>query len=170
MRIITGTLAAALTVSASLFISAAHAAAASQPPFADPTSTGSCTIKKTEISASNSFDESASTSFVDLSASGSITFTQKRAGCVAGTFFANAGSTVSGDSVVLQVLLDGTACQPLVSNYFFANAGTDFSSHSAAFFCGANVGAGSHKIQVQYSSFLGDEVEFFQRTLEVTHS
>jgi|HubBroStandDraft_2_1064218.scaffolds.fasta_scaffold773326_1 hypothetical protein len=157
-------------LSATALAPAAHAAGRSRSPVLEPALTGSCTIKKTEIAASDSFDESTSLDFVNLGDAGSITFKSKKAGCVGGTFFANAGSAGSGDSIVLQVLLDNSACEPLVDTYFFANSGSDFSSHSAAFFCGANIPAGTHKIQVQYASYLGDEAEFYQRTLEVTHN
>jgi len=170
MRVFAVAMSAALAMSAGSLISTAHAAGPSQSPVVAPVSTGSCSIKKTEITASNSFDESASTTFVNLGDSGSITFKSKKSGCIEGTFFANAGNGNDGDSVVLQVLLDNSPCQPLVGNYFFANSGSDFSSHSAAFFCGANVSAGTHKIQVQYSSFAGGLVEFFQRSLIVNHS
>ncbi len=169
MRICSVALAAALTVPASALMSAAHAGAASRTPFVTA-GTGSCTFKKTEIAAADAFDETTSTSFVNLTTAGSISFTQKKAGCIAGTFFANAGNAADADNVVLQVLLDGAACAPLTDTYFFANSGYDFSSHSAAFFCGASIAAGSHKIQVQYSSYLGGEAEFYQRSLMVNHS
>jgi hypothetical protein len=170
MRVFAVAMTAALSVSAGALMSTAYAAEASQQPLAEPATTGSCTIKKTEYAASTTLEESASESFVNLSDAGSITFTQKKAGCVSGTFFANSGNAGTGDSVVLQVLLDGAACAPLTSNYFFANSGSDFSSHAAAFFCGTHVSAGTHKIQVQYRSFEGGEVEFFQRSLIVTHT
>jgi hypothetical protein len=94
---------------------------------------------------------------------------QNATGCVAGTFFANAGNETDGDHVLLQVLLDGKACPPLSSGYIFANSGQDFSSHMAAFFCGARIAAGKHSVQVQYASGQGGNAELFQRTLEVTH-
>ncbi|HEX3666126.1 MAG TPA: hypothetical protein VHU23_12955 [Rhizomicrobium sp.] len=169
MRISAIGIAAALALSTSSFISAAHAAGSTQP-FAGAATTGSCTIKKTEVAAADSFDQSSSLTFVNLGDAGAITFKSKKAGCVGGTFFANAGNASTGDSVVLQILIDGSPCEPLIGTYFFANSGSDFSSHSAAFFCGANIAAGTHRIQVQYSSFDGGEVQFYQRTLEVTHS
>jgi opacity protein-like surface antigen len=168
MRICVVMAAAALAMAASS-VSAAQAAPA-RSASAEPASTGSCTTKKTEYTAADAFDESDSISFVNLTTSGSITFKQAKSGCVAGTFFANAGNTVDADNVVLQVLLDNTPCAPLTDTYFFANSGYDFSSHSAGFFCGANIAPGTHKIQVQYSSYLGGEVEFFQRSLVVNHS
>ncbi|MGH6878517.1 MAG: hypothetical protein ACREHV_14240 [Rhizomicrobium sp.] len=172
MRIYTAVLTAALAVSASPLISTAHAASSDEWQ-RDPASvtTGSCTIKKTEYAlAANSEDQSTSTTFVNLGDAGAITFNQKKTGCVAGTFFANAGNTSTGtDHVRLQVLLDNVSCTPLGGGYRFANTGTDFSSHAAAFFCGASVATGRRTIQVQYSSELGANVQIFQRTLEVTH-
>ena len=162
-------LTAAFAVSASSLISAANAASLDRSPFAPSVSSGSCVISKTEYAAADSFDESTSTNFVNLGDAGSITFKQVRTGCVGGTFFANAGNVNTGDEVVMQILLDGTACAPLTSDYIFANSGTDFSSHSVAFFCGSSVVPGSHTIQVEYHSFLGGNVEFFQRSLEVAH-
>lgn len=168
MRVFAVAMTAALAVSAGASISSAHAATAEQP-FAQPANTGSCVFKKTEYSASNAHDSSNSQTFVNLGDAGSITFRQAKSGCVAGTFFANAGNDTATDNVVLQVILDSTPCNPLVGDYFFANGGSDFSSHAAGFFCGASVAAGTHKIQVQYASHAGGTVEFFQRTLVVDH-
>jgi hypothetical protein len=162
-------LTAALIVTAGALMSAAHAAATHPPLRPSPVvSSGSCTIKKTEYAAANSFDQSSSENFVNLRDAGSITFTQNGAGCVAGIFFANAGSAAAGDHVGLQVLLDGSPCVPLTNGYIFAD--TDFSSHSAAFFCGARIASGTHTIQVQYHSGFGGNALFFQRTLEVNHT
>ncbi|HEY3637114.1 MAG TPA: hypothetical protein VGK90_03100 [Rhizomicrobium sp.] len=169
MRIHAVAMAAALAMSSASLTSTAHAADAGQSPFLQPASTGSCVFKKTEYAASTSHDDSTSKTFVNLGDGGSITFRQAKSGCVAGTFFANAGNDVTNDNVALQVLLDNTPCNPLVNDYFFANSGVDFSSHSAGFFCGASVPAGTHMIQVQYASHAGGEVEFFQRTLVVDH-
>jgi hypothetical protein len=158
-------LVAALTAFVSLSITAAQADEATL-------STGSCVIKKTEI-ASSVFDNEQTTSstFVNVGEGGAITFTQRKAGCVAGTFFANAGNTTSGDNVHMQILMDGSACSPLNSgDYVFANADVDMSSHSVAFFCGATVPAGSHTVQVQWSVGIGGQAEMFQHTLQVTHS
>jgi hypothetical protein len=162
-------LTAAFIVTAGSSASVAHAAA-THPPLrpAPAVSSGSCAFKKTEYATANAFDESTSENFVNLGDAGSITFAQNGTGCVAGTFFANAGSSVAGDHIGLQVLLDGSACAPLSSGYIFAD--TDFSSHSAAFFCGARVAPGKHTIQVQYHSGFGGNVLFFQRTLEVNHT
>jgi hypothetical protein len=134
-----------------------------------PATTGSCTFKKTEISASTSNLSTTSTSFTNLGDGGSISFTQKKTGCVAGTFFGNAGNTTANDNVHLQILIDGTACTPLTGGYVFANSGLDLSSHSVAFFCGL-VGGGSHTIQVQWAAGVGGEAEMFQHSLEVNHS
>jgi hypothetical protein len=130
---------------------------------------GSCNFATTEIATASSFDQSTSANFVKLANAGSVTFTQNRTGCVAGTFFANAGNGDDGDHVLLQVLLDGAPCVPLTASYIFANSGTDLSSHSAAFFCGARIAPGRHVVLVQYASGLGGPAEIFQRTLEVTH-
>jgi hypothetical protein len=163
-------LAAVLTAWTGPSMAGAHAAPTDPLGWLTPgTSSGSCTFKKTEIAAATSFDENSSTAFVKLGNAGSINFTQANRGCVAGTFFANAGNMNAGDHVLLQVLLDGAACAPLTGSYVFANAGDDLSSHSAAFFCGAGIAPGTHKIQVEYASGLGGNVQFFQRTLEVTH-
>jgi hypothetical protein len=170
MRVFAVAMTAALAMSAGSLTSTAYAAGTSQSPLADPANTGTCTIKKTEYAASTSHDESTSKTFVNLGDGGSITFKQAKSGCVAGTFFANAGNDTATDNAALQVLLDGAPCNPLVNDYFFANGGTDFSSHAAGFFCGASVSPGTHTIQVQYASHAGGEVEFFQRTLVVTHS
>lgn len=160
---------AALIVTMGFLMSAAHAAATHPPLRPSPVvSSGSCTFKKTEYAAANSFDESTSENFVNLRDAGSITFTQNGTGCVAGTFFANAGSAAAGDHIGLQVLLDGAACAPLTNGYIFADI--DFSSHSAAFFCGTNIAPGKHTIQVQYQSGFGGNAQFFQRTLEVNHT
>lgn len=170
MRTYVIALAAALTMLGGSFMPAAFAQETDQSPGIAPVSTGSCAIKKTEIATSASFDESTSQSFVNLGDAGSITFIEGTTGCVAGTFFANAGNTANNDNVVLQILLDNsTACAPLTGGYVFANSGTDLSSHAVAFFCGASIAPGAHTIQVQYHSGFGGNVEFFQRTLEVTH-
>jgi hypothetical protein len=162
-------LAAALMASAGSLMPASQPAAAGEPVFA-PVSTGSCSIKKTEYAAAASEDSSSSKSFVNLNAAGSIVFTQKRAGCVAGAFFANAGNVAAGDHVLLQVILDGSiSCAPLGGGYRFANSDVDFSSHAAGFFCSASVAPGTHTIQVQYASEGGGQVQIFQRSLEVAH-
>ncbi|HEY2445603.1 MAG TPA: hypothetical protein VGI20_07700 [Rhizomicrobium sp.] len=162
-------LTAAFIVTAGSSASAAHAAAM-QPPLrpAPAVSSGSCTFKKTEYATANAFDESTSETFVNLREAGSVAFTQNGTGCVAGTFFANAGSAAAGDHIGLQVLLDGSACAPLLGGYIFADS--EFSSHSVGFFCGADVAPGKHTIQVQYHSGFGGNVQFFQRTLEVNHT
>ena len=170
MRVHAMALAAALTVSQGCFLSVAHAAAtspSSQP--APAVSSGSCGFKTTEIAAAASFDQTTSASFVKLKDAGSVTFTQSTTGCVAGTFFANGGNEADGDHVLLQIVLDGAPCAPLSSGYIFANSGSDFSPHMAAFFCGARISPGKHTVQVQYASGQGGNAEFFQRTLEVTH-
>ncbi len=170
MRVHAIALISAVTVTASAFISVAHAAATGTSLRPTPAaSSGSCTFRNTEIAAASSFDQSNSASFVKLKEAGSITFTQDKAGCVAGTFFANAGNGDDGDHILLQVLLDGAGCAPLTGGYIFANSGSDISSHSVAFFCGAKIAPGKHVIQVQYASGLGGSAEIFQRTLEVTH-
>ncbi|HEX4159239.1 MAG TPA: hypothetical protein VHY79_12250 [Rhizomicrobium sp.] len=172
MRIYTVALTAALTLSASSLMAVTHAEAADQSLFAPPASTGSCAFKKTEFSASTPSQQTASASFVNLGDGGSISFTQKKAGCVAGTFFANVGNTLSGDNVHLQVLLDGaTECAPLTTgDYVFANADVDFSSHAVGFFCGTNIGSGSHTIQVQWSVGIGGTAQMYQHMLEVNHA
>lgn len=167
IRSCTAALTAALAVTPGFLMSAEHAGATT-PSLRPPTSSGSCTFKKTEYAAANSFDESTSQNFVNLRDAGSITFTQSAVGCVAGSFFANAGNASSGDHVGLQVLLDGAACAPLTNGYIFADL--DFSSHSAAFFCGAGIAPGRHTIQVQYHSGFGGMVQFFERTLVVNHT
>jgi hypothetical protein len=149
---------------------AAHAAEIGPPHKPAPAvSGGSCSFRTTEIATASSFDQSSSASFVRLRAAGSIAFRQDKTGCVAGTFFANAGNGDEDDHILLQVLLDGTACAPLTDGYIFANSGADISSHSTAFFCGAKIAPGKHTVQIQYASGLGGSAEIFQRTLEVTH-
>lgn len=172
MRVDTMVLLAALTASADSGLSLAHAAAPGLSFWAPPvTSRGSCSFRQTEIASSASFDQSTSTSFVNVKDAGFIAFTQATRGCVAGTFFANAGAEGSPDGghVLLQVLLDGTPCAPLTGGYIFANTGSDTSSHSAAFFCGGKIAPGKHTIQVQYASGPGANSVFYQRTLEVSH-
>ena len=161
----------ALSVSAGSMTSAALAAAASGASFVPPATTGSCVFKKTEFSASTSEQTTTSTSFTDLGDGGSITFNEGTTGCVAGTFFGNAGNNTSGDNVHLQVVLDGTtACAPLTTGgYVFANSDVDLSSHAVAFFCGTKVGAGSHTIQVQWAAGSGGQAIVFEHTLEVSH-
>ncbi|HEX3653910.1 MAG TPA: hypothetical protein VHU18_13910 [Rhizomicrobium sp.] len=163
---------AALMASAASSLSSAHAAAPGLSFWAPPiTARGSCSFRQTEIASSASFDQSDSTSFVNLKDAGSITFTQSQRGCVAGAFFANAGAEGSPDGghVLLQVVLDGTPCAPLTGGYIFANTGSDTSSHSAALFCGGKIAPGKHTIQVQYASGPGANSVFYQRTLEVSH-
>lgn len=168
MRVFAMALAMTLTIPVGPLISSARAAGASPHPVT-PVSRGTCNFKTTEIAASASFDRSTSTKFVNLGDAGSISFTQGRTGCVAGSFFANAGNEQSVDHVLLQVLLDGVACAPLTAGYIFANAGDDVSSHTVRFFCGAGIAPGRHTIQVQFASGLGGNSSFFQRTLEVAH-
>lgn len=169
MRIYAIALTAALAVSASSPISAAHAAAMNESSFVPPATTGSCVFKKTEFAASTSAQDTTSTTLTDLGDGGSITFTQSLSGCVAGTFFGNAGNTTSGDNVHLEVLLDGTACAPFSGNYVFANSDVDLSSHAVGFLCGTKVAAGSHTVQVQWAVGGGGEAEIFEHTLEVSH-
>jgi len=149
----------------------ASCAATGTPPLrpAPAASGGSCAFRSTEFAAASSFDQSTSTSFVKLREAGTVAFTQGKAGCVGGAFFANAGSDDVADHVLLQVLLDGAPCAPLFSGYIFANSGQDFSSHSTGFFCGARIAPGKHTIQVQFASGLGGNAEIFQRTLRVDH-
>lgn len=146
-------------------------AAATEPSLwlAPKISSGSCTFPATEIASADSFDGSTSLRFVNLKDAGSISFRQAKTGCVAGTFYANAGNEADGDHVLLQVPLDGSVCAPLTGGYIFANSGSDTSPHSVGFFCGAKIAPGKHTIQVQYGSGMGGKSEFFQRTLEVTH-
>ncbi|HEY2445604.1 MAG TPA: hypothetical protein VGI20_07705 [Rhizomicrobium sp.] len=171
MRIYDLALTAALTVSASFLMTTAHAAAANESSFVPPASTGSCAFKKTEFSASTSEQSTTSTSFINLGDGGSVTFNQSRTGCVAGTFFGNAGNSTTGDNVHLQVVLDGTtACAPLTTGgYVFANSDVDLSSHAVGFFCGSSIAAGSHTVQVQWAAGIGGEAEIFEHTLEVSH-
>jgi hypothetical protein len=170
MRIYTAALAATLALSAGSLMSAAHAAGTDNSLFAPPATTGSCAFKKTEFSASTTNQSTTSTTFTNLGDGGAITFNQSRTGCVAGSFFANAGNTTSGDNVHMQVLLDGATCAPLTTgDYVFANADVDLSSHAVGFFCGTNVAAGSHTVQVQWAAGIGGEAEMFQHTLEVSH-
>lgn len=168
MRVDAFALSGALALSAGSLLSSAHAGAPGPSLWATlVTSRGTCTFKTTEIAAAASYDESASTSFVGLKDAGSIAFTETKTGCVAGTFFANAGN--ESDHVLLQVLLDGQPCAPLTGDYIFANSGPDFSSHSVRFFCGAKIAPGKHMVQVQFASGVGGNSQLFQRTLEVTH-
>lgn len=170
MRVHAIALTVILTLSVGSLISVARPATVSPPLRPDPANiSGSCTFKHTEIASASSFDQTTSASFVRLGEAGSVAFTQNNTGCVAGSFFANAGSGDDGDHVLLQVLLDGVACAPLTGGYIFANSDGDLSSHSAAFFCGARIAPGKHIVQVQYASGLGGNAEVFQRTLEVTH-
>jgi hypothetical protein len=129
--------------------------------------TGSCVVKRTEIASANAVDQSTSTNWVNLGTAGSITFTSG-AGCVAGTFSASAGNDSQNDTVRLQILLDGTACQPLTGNFGFAS-GNYFPSNSTEYFCGSGIPAGKHTIQVQYHSGMGGNAQINQRTLEVRH-
>jgi len=131
-------------------------------------STGSCVVKKTEISSANADDQSTSTNWVNLGTAGSITFTSG-AGCVAGTFSASAGNQSQDDSVRLQILLDGNACEPLTGNFGFASYNNNFPSNSTEYFCGSDIPAGRHTIQVQYHSGNGGTAQINQRTLEVRH-
>jgi hypothetical protein len=166
MRVLAIMLVTALLAVAGSSISVPHSATPLPTP---AVSGGSCAFGNMEIATASSFDQSTSPGFVKLRSAGSITFKQNRTGCVAGTFFANAGNGDGGDHVLLRVLLDGTACAPFTSGYIFANSGTDFTSHAAAFFCGARIVPGKHMVQVQYASGLGGNAEIFQRTLEVSH-
>ncbi|HLY06342.1 MAG TPA: hypothetical protein VKR31_11400 [Rhizomicrobium sp.] len=170
MRIYATALAAAIALSASPLSTAAHAAAGSLLS-APPATTGSCTFKKTEFSASAPIQTTTSTSFVNMGDGGSITFREGKTGCVAGTFFANIGNETTNDNVHLQVLLDNSIeCAPLTTgDYVFANAGLDLSSHAVGFFCGSSVAAGTHTVQVQWSAGEGGTAEMFQHMLEVSH-
>jgi hypothetical protein len=164
-------MAATFAVSLGSLVSAAQAFSDEQSPgFAPRATNGSCTFSKTAFSASTLPQDTTSTSFVNLGDGGSILFKQVDTGCVAGTFFGNAGNTSSGDNVRLLITLDGNACAPLTTGtYVFANSDTDFSSHAVAFFCGATVAAGLHKVQVQWSTSGAGVAEIFEHTLEVDH-
>ena len=170
MRIIYTALAAILTMSAGSLASTAHVASVDQALSAPPATTASCLFRRTEFSASVSNQNTTSTAFTNLGDGGSITFNQSRTGCVAGTFFGNAGNITPGDNVHLQVLLDGIECAPLTTgDYVFANSDVDLSSHAVGFFCGASVAAGSHTVQVQWAAGVGGEALIYQHTLEVDH-
>ncbi len=159
-------LTAVLLASGGYLMTASRAAA--QDRLFVATSTGSCTIKKTEYAAVAGFDESTRTTYDDLP-SVTTTFTQKKKGCVGGTFYANAGAETDDNELLLEVLLDGVPCTPLTGGYVFANGGTDFSSHAVGYFCGASVAPGTHTIKVDYASENGGKVAFYQRTLTVAH-
>jgi hypothetical protein len=141
---------------------------------APPATTGTCTLKTTEYSASTPEQSTGSTTFVNVADGGSITFTQAKPGCVGGTFFANVGNELASDNVHLQVLLDGTTeCAPLTTgDYVFANAGLDFSSHAVGFFCGTNIARGTHTVQIQWSSGgeAGGTAQMYQHMLVANHS
>ena len=122
-----------------------------------------------EIATGSSEQTTTSTSFTQLGDGGSITFQQKKTGCVTGTFFGNAGNTTAGDNMHLTVLLDGSICAPLSNNSVFANSGVDFSSHAIAFFCGTSVAPGTHTIQVDWAAGVGGEAAIFEHVLEVNH-
>ncbi|HLY06339.1 MAG TPA: hypothetical protein VKR31_11385 [Rhizomicrobium sp.] len=170
MRVHVMALAAALAMPGSSALKTHRPAAGPSSPRTPAVAvSGSCSFKTTDVAAAASFDQSTSTRYVNLHEGGSITFRQTRMGCVAGSFFANAGNADATDHVLLQVLLDGTACAPLTGGYIFANSSDDFSSHSAGFFCGAKIAPGKHTIQVQYASGLGGDSQLFQRTLQVSH-
>lgn len=164
-------LGAALMASAGSLMPAGSAAAGDLSGlFAPPATTGSCVVKRSEYATGINEQTTNSTSFTNVGDAGAITFIQNKVGCVAGTFFANAGNNTANDNVHLQVLLDGTACSPVnTGDYVFANSGTDFSSHAVGFFCSANVPKGSHTIQVQWAAGVGGQAQMFQHTLEVTH-
>ncbi|MFL5238847.1 MAG: hypothetical protein ACJ8EL_14825 [Rhizomicrobium sp.] len=163
-------LAAMLAAAAGCAVPSAQAAAVhSSLNVALPPTGAACVFKKSEYLTATSAESTTSTNWVNVSDGGAITFTQSRTGCVAGTFSAIGGNESSGDSIRLQILLDGVACDPFVSNLSFAQSGVDLSQHSISFLCGGNVAPGSHKIQVQYHSGAGGKADFFQRTLEVKH-
>ncbi|HEX4080800.1 MAG TPA: hypothetical protein VHX61_18215 [Rhizomicrobium sp.] len=163
---------AAIAISAGLQLSAAKADETRLQ--APPATTGTCTLKTTEYSASAPEQTTGSTTFVNVGDGGSITFNQKKAGCIGGTFFANVGNELASDNVHLQVLLDGTTeCAPMTTgDYVFANAGLDFSSHAVGFFCGTNIAQGSHTVQIQWSSGggVGGTAQMYQHMLVVNHS
>lgn len=160
----------AMTVTGGTLVTPAHAVASDNSSYnIPPAATGSCVVRKTEVTASNAFDDSTSMGWVNLGASGSVTFTESANGCVSGTFSASAGNASANDSVRLQILLDGNPCEPLTGNYSFANYGADFSSHPVEYFCGI-VAKGTHTVQVQYHSGSGGDAQFYQRTLEVRHN
>ncbi len=170
MRTYAIALTAALTMSAACSISQAQASETDQAAWiAPPAATGSCAFSKTEISSSTQEQTTTSASFVNLGDGGSISFNQIKTGCIAGTFFGNAGNTTSNDNVVMQITLDGTPCTPLTGGYVFANSGVDLSPHSVAFFCSTAAAPGSHTVQVQWAAGVGGEAVIFQHTLEVNH-
>ncbi|HEX4077337.1 MAG TPA: hypothetical protein VHX61_00475 [Rhizomicrobium sp.] len=170
VRIHAAAITAAIAISAGLQFSVAKADELGL--LAPPATTGTCTLKTTEYSASAPEQSTTSTSFVNVGDGGSITFSQKKAGCVGGTFFANAGNVTTNDNLRLQVLLDGTTqCAPLTTgDYVFANSGLDFSSHAVGFFCGTNIGKGTHTVQIQWSVGFGGTVQMYQHMLVVNHS
>jgi hypothetical protein len=138
-----------------------------------PPSSGTCSIKKTEVkSDAFGFDETAQTNFAGIP-SLTTSFTQKKSGCVMGTLAADAGAETSGNHLELEILLDGNACSPFDDGsrtYYFANSGDDFTSHSVGYFCGSNVSAGAHTITVFYASANGSKVAMYQRSITVAHN
>jgi len=166
MRTFTTALVAALAIAAGSPAMAIGTAAVR--PIHTPTLYfGSCPTKSTEVTASNDYSQTTSTQFTTL---WSYYLTQSQTGCVTGTFFANAGNSNPGDHVMLQILLDGNQCFPIVSGYIFANSGDDFSSHATGFYCGGGlVPPGRHLIQVGFASYLGGPAQIYQYTWIVNH-
>jgi hypothetical protein len=161
---------AAIVLSMGSSVSAGQVLASEELSGAGPrAATASCVFSRTEFSTSDLVQSTTSSTFVNLGDGGSIVFKENVAGCVAGVFYGNVGNTVSGQSVHLQVQLDGVDCAPLVNDPVFANSDADFSSHAVGFICSAGVVPGTHKVQVQWNAGNGGEAEIFQHTLEVNH-
>lgn len=142
----------------------------SASPGAWAQATNSCTVRKTEITAANALDQTTSPSFVNVGASGAVTFTSAGVGCISGTFSAAGGNVNPGDNIRLQVLLDGAQCAPLTGNQGFAgDQASGGGTYSADFFCGARVALGPHTVQVQFHSGSGGNAQIYQRILSVRH-
>lgn len=141
------------------------------PPrhFASPAVAASCKNRVEETIASDAYDQTTSTTWVNLT-DGLISYSTRRAGCALVTL--SGASSAGGDFLLVQALLDGTTvCAPSgnINSQIFASGSTEDEAHSMTYLC-TNVAAGSHTLQMQYESYAGGSVTFSGHTLVVAHN
>jgi hypothetical protein len=128
---------------------------------------GACTSGASAYSISTDLQTTRSKSYQDVTGT-AISFTQGASGCVELSFSAEA-TTVPGELLLTQVLLDGRVCAPSDNIFASDSPSSDLSAHAMNYICG-KVAAGNHTAKVQFRSRFGSKVALDYRTTIVRYT
>jgi hypothetical protein len=158
-----------LAGSAALLLMSIPSMAANHSPAAGNRAiSGTCTSDTEKFKVSKDFISTTSTTFVNVTGS-RIDFQQggTSPNCVIVNFSSEA-EEVAGETLVVQVLLDGsTLCQP--DDNFFSFDDPDLADRAMNYICPA-VAPGGHKVQPQFRSRNGGTVSLDFRTIIVHYT